>query len=90
MLQQVRGNTSETNRKIDYISKEIRDIKEANGNLRTEKNNNNPNLTELEMRGKMISDTEGSLVEIIQSEQWREIERKINRASGTSRITAEV
>ena len=33
MLQQVRGNTSETNRKIDYISKEIRDIKEPNGNL---------------------------------------------------------
>ena len=28
--------------------------------------------------------------EIIQSEQWREIERKINRASGTSRIRAEV
>ena len=52
MLQQVRGNTSETNRKIDYISKEIRDIKEPTGNLRTEKNNNNPNLTELEMRGK--------------------------------------
>ena len=30
----------------------------------------------------MISDTEGSSIEIIQSEQQREIERKINRASG--------
>ena len=38
------------------------------------------------MREKMISGIE----EIIQCEQWREIERKINRASGTSRITAEV
>lgn len=27
MLQQVRANTSEINRKIEYISKEIRDIK---------------------------------------------------------------
>lgn len=27
MLQQVRANTSETNRKIDYISEEISDIK---------------------------------------------------------------
>ena len=42
------------------------------------------------MKEDSVSELENSSVKIIQSEQWREIERKINRASGTSRITAEV
>lgn len=40
------------------------------------------------MAEKMSSDIEDSSVEIIQSEQQRETERKINRASGACGIIA--